>query len=206
MTFNGKQLFLGRICCRESSYIGASLLMYVCPLFFQMSRKRFRAAAMLLVFTISAVVHEYILAVCFGFFYPVLFCLFMCFGSKRNKLSAQPYSDTALLFIVDWKLVRRTCQICNISLFFLFMTCLHPHLHFLPSCSYVQLHSAWPKKRPHLERNYVDIPLPGSRSYYLSVLSGVVRPAILPLEGGKSYSLTVQQLWKNMHHFIDFYK
>lgn len=47
-----------------------------------MSKKRFRAAGMLLVFTMSAVVHEYILAICFGFFYPVLFCLFMCFGSK----------------------------------------------------------------------------------------------------------------------------
>lgn len=51
---------------------------------FQMSQKRFRAAAMLFVFTVSAVVHEYILAICFGFFYPVLFCLFMCFGSKKN--------------------------------------------------------------------------------------------------------------------------
>uniref|UniRef100_A0AAV2KZL7 Sterol O-acyltransferase 1 n=1 Tax=Knipowitschia caucasica TaxID=637954 RepID=A0AAV2KZL7_KNICA len=49
-----------------------------------MSRKRFRAGAMLFVFTVSAVVHEYILAVCFGFFYPVLFCLFMCFGMMFN--------------------------------------------------------------------------------------------------------------------------
>uniref|UniRef100_A0A8D3DNQ0 O-acyltransferase n=1 Tax=Scophthalmus maximus TaxID=52904 RepID=A0A8D3DNQ0_SCOMX len=48
------------------------------------SQKRFRAAAMLFVFTVSAVVHEYILAICFGFFYPVLFCLFMCFGMMFN--------------------------------------------------------------------------------------------------------------------------
>lgn len=48
-----------------------------------MTQKRFRAAAMLVVFTVSAVVHEYVLAICFGFFYPVLFCLFMCFGSKN---------------------------------------------------------------------------------------------------------------------------
>ncbi|XP_072919419.1 sterol O-acyltransferase 1 [Hemitrygon akajei] len=45
---------------------------------------RFKAAAMLSVFTVSAVVHEYVLAVCFGFFYPVLFCLFMCFGMAFN--------------------------------------------------------------------------------------------------------------------------
>ncbi|KAK1896960.1 Sterol O-acyltransferase 1 [Dissostichus eleginoides] len=49
-----------------------------------MSQKRFRPAAMLFVFTVSAVVHEYILAICFGFFYPVLFCLFMCFGMMFN--------------------------------------------------------------------------------------------------------------------------
>uniref|UniRef100_A0A3Q3EGA9 O-acyltransferase n=1 Tax=Labrus bergylta TaxID=56723 RepID=A0A3Q3EGA9_9LABR len=46
--------------------------------------KRFRPAAILFVFTVSAVVHEYILAICFGFFYPVLFCLFMCFGMMFN--------------------------------------------------------------------------------------------------------------------------
>lgn len=44
--------------------------------------------AMFLVFTVSAVVHEYILAICFGFFYPVLFCLFMCFGSKDSVFSS----------------------------------------------------------------------------------------------------------------------
>ncbi|XP_047656156.1 sterol O-acyltransferase 1 [Tachysurus fulvidraco] len=49
-----------------------------------MTRKRFRATAMFVVFTVSAVVHEYVLAVCFGFFYPVLFCLFMCFGMLFN--------------------------------------------------------------------------------------------------------------------------
>lgn len=49
---------------------------------------------MLFVFTVSAVVHEYILAICFGFFYPVLFCLFMCFGSKRKELSTPHYTHT----------------------------------------------------------------------------------------------------------------
>uniref|UniRef100_A0A8C6WL16 O-acyltransferase n=1 Tax=Neogobius melanostomus TaxID=47308 RepID=A0A8C6WL16_9GOBI len=60
------------------------LYYYVYRDFLLMSQKRFRAAAMLIVFTVSAVVHEYILAVCFGFFYPVLFCLFMCFGMMFN--------------------------------------------------------------------------------------------------------------------------
>lgn len=60
------------------------LYYYVYQDFLWMSGKRFRAAAMLFVFTMSAVVHEYILAVCFGFFYPVLFCLFMCFGMMFN--------------------------------------------------------------------------------------------------------------------------
>lgn len=61
-----------------------NLCVFSLLLLFQMSKKRFRAAAMLFVFTVSAVVHEYILAICFGFFYPVLFCLFMCFGSKSS--------------------------------------------------------------------------------------------------------------------------
>lgn len=60
------------------------LYYYVYRDFLWMSKKRFRAAAMLFVFTVSAVVHEYILAICFGFFYPVLFCLFMCFGMMFN--------------------------------------------------------------------------------------------------------------------------
>ncbi|XP_051525695.1 sterol O-acyltransferase 1-like [Myxocyprinus asiaticus] len=60
------------------------LYYYVYRDFMWMTQKRFRAAAMLVVFTVSAVVHEYVLAICFGFFYPVLFCLFMCFGMAFN--------------------------------------------------------------------------------------------------------------------------
>ncbi|TNN89247.1 Sterol O-acyltransferase 1 [Liparis tanakae] len=60
------------------------LYYYVYRDFLWLSQKRFRAVAMLFVFTVSAVVHEYILAICFGFFYPVLFCLFMCFGMMFN--------------------------------------------------------------------------------------------------------------------------
>ncbi|XP_017262424.1 sterol O-acyltransferase 1 [Kryptolebias marmoratus] len=60
------------------------LFYYVYRDFLWMSQKRFRPAAMLCVFTLSAVVHEYILAICFGYFYPVLFCLFMCFGMLFN--------------------------------------------------------------------------------------------------------------------------
>ncbi|XP_075038409.1 sterol O-acyltransferase 1 isoform X1 [Mixophyes fleayi] len=46
--------------------------------------RRFKAAAMLSVFMVSAVVHEYALGICFGFFYPVLFILFMGFGMIFN--------------------------------------------------------------------------------------------------------------------------
>uniref|UniRef100_A0A667IGK2 O-acyltransferase n=1 Tax=Lynx canadensis TaxID=61383 RepID=A0A667IGK2_LYNCA len=46
--------------------------------------KRFKWAAMLAVFAVSAVVHEYALAVCLNFFYPVLFVLFMFFGMAFN--------------------------------------------------------------------------------------------------------------------------
>ncbi|XP_033007190.1 sterol O-acyltransferase 1-like isoform X2 [Lacerta agilis] len=46
--------------------------------------KKIKAIAMLSVFTLSAIVHEYVLAVCFGYFYPVVFCFFMCFGMVFN--------------------------------------------------------------------------------------------------------------------------
>ncbi|XP_045694441.1 sterol O-acyltransferase 1 [Phyllostomus hastatus] len=49
--------------------------------------KRFKSAAMLAVFAVSAVVHEYILAVCLNFFYPVLFVLFMFFGMTFNFIA-----------------------------------------------------------------------------------------------------------------------
>ncbi|XP_063057976.1 sterol O-acyltransferase 1 [Engraulis encrasicolus] len=52
--------------------------------FLWLTEKRFRTGAIFFVFTVSAGVHEYILAICFGFFYPVLFCLFMCFGMMFN--------------------------------------------------------------------------------------------------------------------------
>uniref|UniRef100_A0A3B3WU91 O-acyltransferase n=1 Tax=Poecilia mexicana TaxID=48701 RepID=A0A3B3WU91_9TELE len=52
--------------------------------FLWLSNRRFRAAAMLSVFIVSAVVHEYALAMGFGFFYPVMFCLFAVFGVAFN--------------------------------------------------------------------------------------------------------------------------
>ncbi|XP_033937964.1 sterol O-acyltransferase 2 isoform X1 [Pseudochaenichthys georgianus] len=52
--------------------------------FLWLSKKKFRTAAMLSVFIVSAVVHEYALAMGFGFFYPVLFFLFAIFGVVFN--------------------------------------------------------------------------------------------------------------------------
>uniref|UniRef100_A0A4W6EE00 O-acyltransferase n=1 Tax=Lates calcarifer TaxID=8187 RepID=A0A4W6EE00_LATCA len=52
--------------------------------FLWLSKRKFRAAAMLSVFIVSAVVHEYALAMGFGFFYPVMFCLFAVFGVVFN--------------------------------------------------------------------------------------------------------------------------
>ncbi|XP_071990704.1 sterol O-acyltransferase 2 isoform X1 [Engystomops pustulosus] len=43
-------------------------------------RKRFRGGVMLGVFFMSAFVHEYIMTLSLGFFYPVMFCLFAFFG------------------------------------------------------------------------------------------------------------------------------
>ncbi|KAM3622331.1 uncharacterized protein V6R79_023291 [Siganus canaliculatus] len=52
--------------------------------FLVLSKRKFRKAAMLSVFIVSAVVHEYALSMCFGFFYPVMFVLFAVFGVVFN--------------------------------------------------------------------------------------------------------------------------
>nr|XP_020445772.1 sterol O-acyltransferase 2-like [Monopterus albus] len=49
-----------------------------------LSKRRFRTAAMLSVFIVSAAVHEYAITMGFGFFYPVMFCLFAVLGVLFN--------------------------------------------------------------------------------------------------------------------------
>ncbi|XP_044295201.1 sterol O-acyltransferase 1 isoform X2 [Varanus komodoensis] len=60
------------------------LYYYVYKDFISLFGKKCKAAAMLSVFTLSAMVHEYALIIGFGYFYPVLFCLFMCCGMVFN--------------------------------------------------------------------------------------------------------------------------
>ncbi|KAJ8358929.1 hypothetical protein SKAU_G00154540 [Synaphobranchus kaupii] len=60
------------------------LYSYVYQDFLWLSRRKSRSAAMLSVFIVSAVVHEYVFTVCFGFFYPVMFCLFAVIGVVFN--------------------------------------------------------------------------------------------------------------------------
>ncbi|XP_029989159.1 sterol O-acyltransferase 2 [Sphaeramia orbicularis] len=52
--------------------------------FLWLSNRKFKTAAMLSVFIVSAFVHEYALAMGFGFFYPVMFILFAIFGVVFN--------------------------------------------------------------------------------------------------------------------------
>ncbi|XP_061074807.1 sterol O-acyltransferase 2 [Conger conger] len=60
------------------------LYSYVYQDFLWLSRRRCRTIAMLSVFIMSALVHEYVLTFGFGFFYPVLFCLFAVIGVVFN--------------------------------------------------------------------------------------------------------------------------
>ncbi|XP_057702702.1 sterol O-acyltransferase 2 isoform X3 [Corythoichthys intestinalis] len=62
----------------------AELLQFADRMFYKLSRRKFRTGAMLSVFIVSAVVHEYALAMGFGFFYPVMFFLFAIFGVVFN--------------------------------------------------------------------------------------------------------------------------
>lgn len=62
----------------------------------QLSNRRFRSAAMLSVFAISAVVHEYALTMCFGFFYPVMFCTFAVIGGKAHHAHSIAWQEKNL--------------------------------------------------------------------------------------------------------------
>ncbi|XP_044851062.1 sterol O-acyltransferase 2 [Mauremys mutica] len=62
------------------------LYYYVYQDLFWLFRGRSRVAAMLSVFIMSAIVHEYVITLCFGFFYPVMFTLFAIFGVIFNFL------------------------------------------------------------------------------------------------------------------------
>ncbi|KAK1796425.1 hypothetical protein P4O66_009474 [Electrophorus voltai] len=52
--------------------------------FLWLSGHRFRSVATLSVFAVSAFVHEYAITMSFGFFYPVMFCLFAVIGVVFN--------------------------------------------------------------------------------------------------------------------------
>uniref|UniRef100_A0A1A8EAW1 Sterol O-acyltransferase 2 n=1 Tax=Nothobranchius kadleci TaxID=1051664 RepID=A0A1A8EAW1_NOTKA len=69
--------------------------------FLWLSNRRFRAAAMLSVFIVSAVVHEYALAMGFGFFYPVMFLLFAVFGVAFN-FTMNDKRQSPLFNVIMW--------------------------------------------------------------------------------------------------------
>uniref|UniRef100_A0A4W3IBK3 Sterol O-acyltransferase 2 n=1 Tax=Callorhinchus milii TaxID=7868 RepID=A0A4W3IBK3_CALMI len=62
----------------------AEMLRFGDRMFYKLTGKRCRVVAMLSVFGLSAVVHEYVLTLCLGYFYPVMFCLFAIFGVLFN--------------------------------------------------------------------------------------------------------------------------
>ncbi|KAG2467937.1 SOAT2 acyltransferase, partial [Polypterus senegalus] len=62
----------------------AEMLRFADRMFYKFLQGRCRTAAMLSVFILSAVVHEYVLTLCLGYFYPVMFCLFAIFGVVFN--------------------------------------------------------------------------------------------------------------------------
>ncbi|KAK2861894.1 hypothetical protein Q5P01_001427 [Channa striata] len=81
--------------------------------FLWLSRGKFRTAAMLSVFIISAVVHEYALAMGFGFFYPVMFCLFAVFGVVFN-FTMNDKRQSPMFNVIMWAclFVGQGVQVC----------------------------------------------------------------------------------------------
>ncbi|XP_043938137.1 sterol O-acyltransferase 2 [Protopterus annectens] len=60
------------------------LFYYVYQDFLWLFGKKMRTAGMLTVFFVSAIAHEYVLTLCLGYFYPVMFCLFAIIGVVFN--------------------------------------------------------------------------------------------------------------------------
>ena len=56
-----------------------------CCCVFQLFGPKYRGLSMAAVFMISAVCHEYVLVMALGFFYPVLFVMFMGAGCKYSN-------------------------------------------------------------------------------------------------------------------------
>uniref|UniRef100_A0A674J028 O-acyltransferase n=1 Tax=Terrapene triunguis TaxID=2587831 RepID=A0A674J028_9SAUR len=70
---------------------------------FWLFRGRSRVAAMLSVFITSAIVHEYVITLCFGFFYPVMFTLFAIIGVTFNFLLNDKRKSPI------WNIIMWTC-------------------------------------------------------------------------------------------------
>ncbi|KAI4884898.1 hypothetical protein NFI96_031679, partial [Prochilodus magdalenae] len=71
--------------------------------FLWLSGHRFRSVATLSVFAVSAVVHEYAFTMGFGFFYPVMFCLFAVIGGVFNFTLNDKRKSPA------WNIIMWTC-------------------------------------------------------------------------------------------------
>ncbi|CAL8402912.1 unnamed protein product [Arctogadus glacialis] len=81
--------------------------------FLWLSNGRFRSAAMLSVFLVSAVVHEYAFTMGFGFFYPVMFCLFAVFGVIFNfTLNDKRQSPLCNIFMWTGLFIGQGVQVC----------------------------------------------------------------------------------------------
>nr|XP_033795505.1 sterol O-acyltransferase 2 isoform X2 [Geotrypetes seraphini] len=74
--------FYGFLHCWLNAF--AEMLRFADRMFYKLLNKRFRTLALLAVFLLSAVIHEYAMTLIFGFFYPVMLCLFTGFGVFFN--------------------------------------------------------------------------------------------------------------------------
>uniref|UniRef100_A0A8C4F4T3 O-acyltransferase n=1 Tax=Dicentrarchus labrax TaxID=13489 RepID=A0A8C4F4T3_DICLA len=81
--------------------------------FLWLSKRKFRTAAMLSVFIVSAVVHEYAFTMGFGFFYPVMFCLFAVFGVVFN-FTMNDKRQSPVFNVIMWAclFVGQGVQVC----------------------------------------------------------------------------------------------
>ncbi|XP_068121201.1 sterol O-acyltransferase 2-like [Hyperolius riggenbachi] len=74
---------------------------------------KFRSGGMLAVFLISASVHEYVFTVSLGFFYPVMFCLFIFFGvSFHFTINDKRTSPVYNVLVWTFLFIGQGIQVC----------------------------------------------------------------------------------------------
>ncbi|WAQ95066.1 SOAT1-like protein [Mya arenaria] len=94
----------------------AEMLRFADRMFYKLFGPKQRGLSMASVFLLSAVFHEYVLIMALGFFYPVLFVMFMGAGCKYTTFFLFQNGDFLSQFFVGFIFVKGTSRSWNVFL------------------------------------------------------------------------------------------